>query len=197
MSETGQSLTEYNRAEKSADAFNRAKIRIQKSARIKDDISPSDGRPYSRHRVDEIRNIERRSEQGDAAKETGLEELFVDARGYQKVRFCIKRFSPDSKDSITETLVSFVRPTSEGGVEHLQLGGKLMALNADLYESRLISHQHAQGIEYDIFTIPIVNVSLERLNIAVRKGIFEMLSNEPVESFNFPPLGKLKFQAPP
>jgi len=34
--------------------------------------------------------------------------------------------------------------------------GQTIAINADLYESRLPSGIHAQGIEYDSYTIPRV-----------------------------------------
>ena len=85
--ELQQKVAEMQHKEVNAEAFKGTVTRVEKSKRIKDDIRPSDGRPYSRQRVDEIRDVEMRSEQGDKAKETGMEELFMDARGYQETRF--------------------------------------------------------------------------------------------------------------
>ena len=60
--ELQQKVAEMQHKEVNAEAFKGTVTRVEKSKRIKDDIRPSDGRPYSRQRVDEIRDVEMRDE---------------------------------------------------------------------------------------------------------------------------------------
>ncbi len=132
------------------DAFRAARVRIEKSHRIKEDLKPSNGNPYDRERVQELRNIEMRSEQGQAGKESGLEELVLDTRGYQEHRLTQKYLSPDGKSEISEQLVFFVKMSDKGQPEWLRdSSGNVLALNGELYDSRLSSQKRAQGSDYD------------------------------------------------
>jgi len=153
MSEVG----EIPQQELEAQAFQQAKIRIEKCKRIKEDIRPGGGKPYSKERVDEIRGIEMRSEQGEQGKASGLQEMVMDTRGYQEQKFNMSYKSPKG-ETVSEQLVFFVKPGANGQAEWLtDEGGKTLALNGDLYESRLTSHKHAQGTNYDSYTIPRVD----------------------------------------
>jgi hypothetical protein len=163
MSEnTGESennATQTKDTEQSADVYQGTVTRIEKSKRIKEDVKPSDGRPYNKERVEEIRDIEARSEQGDKSKESGLEELFVDARGYQVSRFKVNWKSPEGQN-LEETLVMFLKQDKSGQPDFLKdNSGKILALNADLYESKITSHKHAQRYDSDTFTIPRIDGS--------------------------------------
>jgi hypothetical protein len=138
-------------------AFQQAKNRIEKSQRIRADIKPLDGKPRNNQRVEEIRNLEKRSEQVEQGKISGLQELVMDSRGYQEKRFNMPYKSPTG-DIISEQLVMFVKPDENGQPEWLtDDSGKPLALNGDLYESRLTSRKHAQGNDYNSFTIPRVD----------------------------------------
>jgi len=153
MSEVG----EIPQQELEAQAFQQARIRIEKCKRIKEDIRPGGGKPFSKERVEEIRGIEVRSEQGEEGKTSGLQEMVMDARGYQEQRFNISYKSPKG-EVISEQLVSFVKLGANGQAEWLaDESGKALALNGDLYKSRLTSHKHGQGTNFDSFTIPRID----------------------------------------
>ena len=66
------SVAELPKQKLEAPAFNQAKIRIEKSGRIKEDLKPETG-AYNKQRVEEIRNIEMRSEQGEEGKKAGFQ----------------------------------------------------------------------------------------------------------------------------
>lgn len=149
-------IREIPQQELESQAFQQAKIRIEKSKRIREDIRPSGGKPYSKQRVEEIRGIETGSEQGEQGKK-GFQEMVMDTRGYQEQRFNMSYKSPTG-ETLTEQLVFFVKLDANGQVEWLtDKDAKTLALNGDLYESRIISHKHAQGFNYDSFTIPRVD----------------------------------------
>lgn len=139
-------------------AFQQAKTRIEKSQRIKADLKDlKTGQPKSANhlqRVQEIRDVEAKSEQGQAGSEKGAEELVIDNRGYQEQRIKVNYKSPDGK-VVSEELVMFVKLGTSGQPEFLRDPiGKVWALNADLYDSRLTSNIHPKGLDYQRTVIP-------------------------------------------
>jgi hypothetical protein len=109
--------------------------------------------------VDELRDIERQSAQGDEAKRTGLEEMVLDTRGYKPLKFPIHYAAPDGK-ILTEEVVGFTKKGRNGEDEYLRgPDGKAVALNASLYITRLQSGKHAQGSEYDTKMLPRIDTT--------------------------------------
>lgn len=142
--------------EKNDDDFRRARIRIEKSKRIKDDISPADRKQQNRDRVQEIRGIEMMSSQ--SAKEGEMLEEMFDARGFRALRTTLEHTSPDGQQVISEDLVFFVKPSENGQLEYLvDQSGKRIGCNSDLIDSRLTSQKHASGRDYNVFTIPKID----------------------------------------
>lgn len=142
-------------------AFRRAKTRIKKSSRVAADLRDKKaGEPYSeayKQREAEVRQVEMKSEQGEPGRQIGKEELVIDARGgYQEKRFAMKYTSTrGTEEPISEELVAFIRAGTDGQPEFLKdEDGKTIAFNAELYDAKLTSQKHAQGTDYDAFTIP-------------------------------------------
>ncbi len=133
--------------------FNQAMVRIERSERIANDLRPKNGEPYSRTRVQEVRDIEMKSRQGDAANETELEELVIDTRDYQEKRFAVTYISEYNKQ-INEELVMFVKIGKDGQPEWLMNNGKVMGLNANLYDARLTSRLHSEYNDHKATVIP-------------------------------------------
>ena len=149
-------ITELPQEYLERDPFNQTRDRIEKCKRIGNDLRPSKGNPYDVRRVGEIRGIEAKSRQGEAGKESGFQEIVIDTRGYQEKRFSMTYFSPH-RHSVAEELVMFVKTGKNGQPEWLILDGQPLSLNADLYDSRMLSHRHAQGIDYETKMIPKVD----------------------------------------
>ncbi|MCL4353115.1 T3SS effector HopA1 family protein [Patescibacteria group bacterium] len=149
-------IQELPRQSLETQAFQQAKIRIEKSQRIRGDLQPPEGQAYNRQRVEEVRNIEMRSEQGEEGKRSGFEEILIDTRGYEPKRFRMTYENPQEA-SISEDLIMYVRMGQNGQPEWLTLQGQPLALNADLYEGRLASHKHAQGTDYKATVMPRVD----------------------------------------
>ncbi|MFH0749929.1 MAG: hypothetical protein V1917_03410 [Candidatus Gottesmanbacteria bacterium] len=122
--------------------FQQAKIRIEKSARIKNDLLPTHSSPNGQ-RLAEVGNVEKKSVGLKEGDKSGLSEIAIDIRGYQEQRFKMNYVSPDGKN-ITESLVFFVKTSQAGQPEWLTVGGQPLALNADLYDSRQPSNIHGQ-----------------------------------------------------
>lgn len=189
-------------------AFSQARVRIEKSQRIKTDLRGEVNKPKSplyQQRVAEIRQIELNSEQGDAGRAKTTEELVIDTRGYEEQRMKLQYKSPKG-DSIQEELVMFVKLGTNGQPEFLrdQLG-RTLALNADLYDSRLFSQKHAQGIDYKRTVIPRVDgrgaytgvVSIiEDKNTNPNPPIVEKLQKEDLTKQIQPILNRLKSHQP-
>lgn len=138
------------------DPFNQAQMRIEKCQRIRNGLRPPEGGQYDRLRVEEIRGIEAKSRQGKEGEKSGFQELVIDTRGYQEKRFRMTYSSPNGR-KVAEELVMFVKTGKDGHPEWITLDGQPLALNADLYDSRMLSHRHAQGIDYKITMIPRID----------------------------------------
>lgn len=157
LSQVSHPSKENFRQEVSAEDSRRIDTRIQKSKRIAHDLKPADGKPFSRERVDEVRDIEMRSEQGDEAGKNGLEELVFDTRGYKPTRFQVDYVDSQGK-TITEDLIRFAKQGDNGQEVYLKFpDGRAVAGNASLYESRLTSRRHAQGVDYATKMMPRVD----------------------------------------
>lgn len=142
------------RQEVSSDDLQKTNTRIQKARRIAHDIKPADG---NQARIDELRDVERQSAQGDEAKRTGLEEMVLDTRGFKPLKFPIHYTDPDGK-TLTEEVVGFTKQGKNGETDYLRFpDGKAVALNASLYITRLSSGKHPQGSEYDMKMLPRIN----------------------------------------
>ena len=139
-----------------AAPFDQAKTRVEKCQRIGNDLKPKeDATPYSRERVKELRDVEARSQQGEAGKTSGSEELIIDSRGYEERRFNMI-YRSDTGEEITEELVMFFILAKDGHTQWLTLDGQPLALNGSLYDSRLESSLHASGRENRVSMIPRV-----------------------------------------
>lgn len=188
--------------------FDGTKIRVEKCKRIRDDLkSTPAGERYTiaaQQRQEEIRRVEMKSKQGEKAKKGGLEELIIDTRGYHEKRFTRVYISPTG-EKISEELVMFVRIDKDGKFEWLTLEGKPLALNANLYDSRMTSQLHAEGLDYRVKVIPRINergaytgvVSIiedkkNKLNINIFEKIGEQIKideqHPPKPESFFPPL---------
>ncbi|OGK15963.1 hypothetical protein A2690_00725 [Candidatus Roizmanbacteria bacterium RIFCSPHIGHO2_01_FULL_39_12b] len=138
-----------------AAPFGQAKIRVEKCRRIRHDLKPQDDTPYSHQRVEELRDIETRSQQGKGDKKSGLEELIIDSRGYQERRFRMI-YRSDQGEEVSEELIMFFKLGEDGQPQWLTLDGQPLALNGDLYDSRLESGIHASGRENRVSMVPRV-----------------------------------------
>lgn len=155
-----QQVSQLKTQETSTKAFSETKARVQNAKKTREGIRPSDGRPFNRNLVDEFRHAERFSEQGDKAKETGFEEIFIDRRGYQDARFQMHWTSPDGQETVAEDLVFFVKGGENGQIDYLTgKDGKPTALNADLYDSKLHSSRHAVRTDSDLFSVPRIDAN--------------------------------------
>jgi|GEM_PF-2547802 len=124
-----------------APAFSAAKIRIEKSQRIAADLKPQDGRAPNQSRITEVRDIERRSAPGPAAAKSGLKEVVIDTREYQE-RVLKAKYKTDSGAEMSEELVMFFKLGRDGQPQFLTVDGQPLALNGDLYRTRLDSQLH-------------------------------------------------------
>lgn len=139
-----------------AETFRQTQTRIEKSRRIREDLQGDN--PQKRERIEEIRNIEAQSKQGEEAKQTGFEEIVLDTKGYQEKRLAMMFTTPDGKQSISEELIAFVKTGENNQLEYLKTSdGRIPFLNADLYNSRITSHLHDEGMDYDVKAIPRVD----------------------------------------
>lgn len=133
--------------------FNQVKTRVEKSTRIRQDLKPANNQPFNQQRLQEVRQVEKMT----AFDSPGLHETLLDTRGFQEQRYKINYKSPNGQ-VITEELIFFIRPGKNGEWEFLKDdSGKSIALNSNLYESRLTSTIHPQGVDYNTYTIPKID----------------------------------------
>jgi hypothetical protein len=97
------------------------------------------------------------SEQGEAGKKAGLTESVIDTRDYQPNRYKVVYTSPQGEE-VTEELIMFVKLSPDGQPQFVTAeNGQALAFNADLYDSRLSSHKHAQGVDYGVTVLPKID----------------------------------------
>ncbi|MBI3620453.1 hypothetical protein HY214_04930 [Candidatus Roizmanbacteria bacterium] len=152
---SGVGATELPKQVLEASAFNQARVRIEKSRRIKNDLKPATGN-FNQRRLEEVRTVEMRSEQREEGKRSGFEETLIDTRGWEEKRFLLTYVGPNGQE-IKEGLVMFTRLGKGGQIEWLTTEGQPLALNEDLYDGRLNSHRHAQGRDYRAAVMPKVD----------------------------------------
>jgi hypothetical protein len=152
----GEGIVELPKQSLESNLFDQAKTRIEKSQRIGNDLRPSGNTEFNRQRLAEVRAVEARSTQGDEGKESGFEDLVIDTRGYQEKRFRMSYSSPNGQE-VSEELVMFVKTGKDGQPEWITHDGQPLALNADLYDSRLQSKLHGQGKDFNVNMMPKVD----------------------------------------
>ena len=138
------------------EAFNNAKGRIEASKKIREELSKRKvGLPKPPIEAN-LRTIEGMSQQGEAGRLAGNQETYFDIRGYQEARANVTYVSPKG-ETVTEQLVSFVKADQKGQPEIYKNSDGFSVLNADLYDSKLPSHKHAMGNDYDQHMLPRVD----------------------------------------
>lgn len=142
-------------------AFRATKTRIDKSKEIAQRLRPQRG-PYDRDLTEEIRLLEMES----AERVSGREEILVDTRDYTPYRYKASYTSADGSQTVSEDLVYFGRRREDGQMEWLQtLDGRTVAINSELYDSRLTSGRRAQGMDYNVKTVPRINENGEFVGV--------------------------------
>lgn len=139
------------------ETFGPLKIRVEKSQRIKEGIRPGGNKPFDQARVDEIRDLERNVNLRERRPDTIEQDMQLDSRGFQAQIYPVSYKTPDGQ-ILKERVVMFVKPGENGEFEFMKDSqGRTMAINSDLFDSKLKSDIHAQGMDYDTFTIPRVD----------------------------------------
>lgn len=98
--------------------------------------------------LSEIRGLENK------ARRHG-QETIVDARGYTPVRHAVEFVGPTNQ-SLVRTMVMFAKKDERGRTQYLPDGdasGNALALDAELFDMRMESHEHGSTATYGITTM--------------------------------------------